>query len=144
MLIEMWIILVKELRRQMLWRNYLNILEAQWTRALGTWYSTHFIGFGDDTKWNGRAEVQVWLGNSRWKLEVEPLHETGEEEEELHFGKSLPSTDPPSWNKMQKGHKKISESCCFSIGRRKPFFISSCSEKGLGSQNIWMLCPRYE
>jgi len=67
-------------------------------RALGTYYSTHVVGFWDDVKGNSRAEVQVRDRNSRWRVEGEPLQETGEEEEELHFGKSLTSADPPPWN----------------------------------------------
>lgn len=71
--------------------------------ALRACDSTDFIGFGDNVKWNSRAEVQVWGGNSGRRLEGEPLQEAGEEEEELHFGKSLTSTDPPPCNEMQNG-----------------------------------------
>ena len=69
--------------------------------ALRACDSTDFIGFGDNVKWNSRAEVQVWGGNSGRRLEGEPLQEAGEEEEKLHFGKSLTGTDPPSCNEMR-------------------------------------------
>lgn len=87
-------------------------------RALGTCYSTHFIGFGDDVKRNSRAEVQVWDRDSRGRLEGEPLQEAGEEEEELHFGKSLTGADPPPWNEMQNVDKRVSGSWFFNSWKK--------------------------
>lgn len=64
-------------------------------------------------------------------MEAEPLQETGEEEEELHFGKSLSSTDPPPWKEVQNDHKKKkSVRAASSILEEKYPFISSYSEKG--------------
>lgn len=131
----LWIILDNELRRQISWKRNLNTFlnKLMLIRALRTCYSTHFIGFGADVKWNSRAEVHVWGRNSRGRVEGELLQETREEEEELHFCKSLTSADPPSWNKMQKCHKESVGAASSIVGRNKNLWAALILRKISGN-----------
>lgn len=112
-------------------------------RALEAFYSTHFVGFGDDIKWNSRAEVQVWDRNSRGRVEGEPLQEAGEEEEELHFGKSLTGADSPPWNKM--AIKKSVRATSSTVERNKNLWAALTLRKISGNPTILeMSYPNHE
>lgn len=40
------------------------------------------------------GQVQVVLGDPRWRRETEVLQQSAEEHKELHLGQTLPQTDP--------------------------------------------------